>query len=144
MRLFDILTEGETLTETRVEEEIQSSYTTYETKDGKYKLSIYDTVDVVEDATGRGKGKLVFAEDYNHDGKLEEVKYSDHWSWIYTLRNNPTDASETTIWEWAAHAADASVSTQTGDNAMVTPLAVMAVVALVGAVIAFRKKEELN
>ena len=38
-------------------------------------------------------GKLVFAEDYNQDGELEEVKYNDHWSWIYTLRNNPEDAA---------------------------------------------------
>ena len=32
----------------------------------------------------------------------ETVKYSDHWSWIYTLRNNPSDASGTHIWNWAA------------------------------------------
>lgn len=145
MRMFKILTEGQEITETRVEEEIQSSYTTYETEDGKYVLSIYDTVDVVEDETGRGKGKLVFAEDYNHDGELEEVKYSDHWSWIYTLRNNPTNAEETSIWKWMADNAEI-VSTTTGDSLSIAPLFVATGLSLCVLVfLALRKrKEETN
>lgn len=145
MRLFKILTEGKEITETRVEEEIQSSYTTYETEDGKYVLSIYDTVDVVEDETGRGKGKLVFAEDYNHDGELEEVKYSDHWSWIYTLRNNPTNAEETTIWKWMADNANI-VSTTTGDSLSIAPLFVAVGLSLCGIVFLTlkKRKEETN
>ena len=95
-------------TETTVEGTagIASNFTTYETPDNRYKLSLYETVDLaeVEGISGekRQGGKLKFAEDYNLDGELEEVKYSDHWSWIYTLRNNPEDASGTHIWEWAA------------------------------------------
>ena len=38
-------------------------------------------------------------------GELEEVMYNDHWSWIYTLRNNPEAADGTHIWERALNAA---------------------------------------
>ena len=105
-RIFKILTDGAELTTTRVEQEFNSSFTTSETKDGKYKLSLYDTVDLEDKVDSLGEtrpcGKLKFEEDYNLDGVKETVKYSDHWSWIYTLRNNPSDASGTHIWNWAA------------------------------------------
>ena len=108
-RIWNILTEGtDGIIETAVEGTagIASNFTTYETPDNRYKLSLYETCDLaeVEGITGekRQGGKLKFAEDYNLDGEFEEVKYSDHWSWIYTLRNNPEDASGTHIWEWAA------------------------------------------
>lgn len=94
-RLFNILTEGQDVTETRIEQEFEqnSDITTYETADGKYKLSLYDTTE---------EGKLRFAEDYNQDGELTEVQYSNHWSWIYTLNNNPQAADGTHIVNWAA------------------------------------------
>ncbi|MDD8048259.1 MAG: prolyl oligopeptidase family serine peptidase [Thomasclavelia sp.] len=104
-RLFDILTKGQTLTTTKVDQPIASDYTTYETSDNKYKLSLYETVDQEDkvDSLGetRKQGKLQFAEDYDQDGVETLVKYSDHWSWIYTLRNNPTSANGTHIWNWA-------------------------------------------
>ena len=93
-RLFNILTDGQKLITTRVEQEIQSGFTTQETTDGKYKLSLYDTT---------SEGKLKFAEDFDQDGTLDYTEFSNHWSWIYTLRNNPTDASGTHIWQWAAN-----------------------------------------
>lgn len=87
-------------------EGIASNFTTYETPDGKYKLSLYETTDLaeVEGISGekRQGGKLKFAEDYNLDGEFEETKYNDHWSWIYTLKNDPKAADGTHIWEWAA------------------------------------------
>ncbi len=110
-RIWAILTDGvDDVTETAVEgtEGIASNFTTYETPDGKFKLSLYETVDLaeVEGISGdkRQGGKIKCAEDYDLDGELEEVKYNDHWTWIYTLRNNPEDASGTHIWEWAVNA----------------------------------------
>ena len=108
-RIWAILTEGkDDVTETAIDgsEGIASNFTTYETADGKYKMSLYETVDLaeVEGISGekRQGGKIKCAEDYNQDGELEEVKYNDHWTWVYTLRDNPEDASGTHIWEWAA------------------------------------------
>ncbi len=106
-RMFKILTEGENVSEKSFDNGIASGYTTYETADNKYKLTLYETVDQA-DITGtlgdtRKGGKLKFVEDYNKDGVAEEVKYNDHWSWIYTLRNNPTAADGTHIWQWAAN-----------------------------------------
>jgi predicted peptidase len=94
-RLFDILTEGEKLTTTRVAQadKNNSDFTTYETSDDLYKLSLYDTTE---------EGKLRFAEDYDRDGVTTEVQYSNHWSWIYTLNNNPQDANGVRIMNWAA------------------------------------------
>jgi predicted esterase len=109
-RIWAIITEGAEITEQEFEgtEGIASGFTTYETADGRYKLSLYKTVDLaeVEGISGekRQGGKLLFAEDYDQDGTLTEVKYSDHWSWIYTLRNNPEAADGTHIWEWALNA----------------------------------------
>ena len=61
--------------------------------DGQYKLSLYDTTE---------EDQLRFAEDYNQDGNVEEVQYSSHWSWIYSLNNNPQAADGTHIVNWAA------------------------------------------
>jgi len=109
-RIWNIISYDLDITQTNHEgtEGIASGFTTYETADGRYKLSLYATTDLaeVEGISGekRQGGKLVFAEDYNQDGTLEEVKYSDHWSWIYTLRDNPEAADGTHIWEWALNA----------------------------------------
>ena len=94
-RLFNILTDGVEVTETHIDQEHPeaSSFTTYETADGLYKMSLYETTE---------ENMLRFAEDYNRDGEMEEVQHSSHWSWIYTLRNNPAAADGTHIVEWAA------------------------------------------
>lgn len=94
-RLFNILTEGQQVSESRIKQELpqNSDMTTFETADNKYKLSLYDTTE---------EGKLRFAEDYNRDGVMEEVQYSNHWSWIYTLKNDPRTADGTHIVNWAA------------------------------------------
>lgn len=94
-RLFAILSDGAAVTETAIAQEHPetSDMITYETEDGLYKLSLYDTTE---------ENMLRFAEDYNRDGELEEVQYSSHWSWIYTLRNNPVAADGTHIVDWAA------------------------------------------
>lgn len=96
-RLFDILTKDQKIKETTIKQELaqNSDFTTYETEDGKYKLSLYDTTE---------EGKLRFAEDYDQDGSMTEVQYSNHWSWIYTLNNNPQAADGTHIINWAAMA----------------------------------------
>ena len=93
-RLFGFLTEGASVTETRIAQADpnNSAMTTWETPDGMYKLSLYDTTP---------DGMLCFAEDYDLDGVTTQVQYSNHWSWIYTLRNNPQDASGTHIVNWA-------------------------------------------
>ncbi|MBR3313571.1 MAG: prolyl oligopeptidase family serine peptidase [Atopobiaceae bacterium] len=108
-RIWAILTDGvDDITETAVDGTagIASNFTTYETSDGKYKMSLYETVDLaeVEGISGekRQGGKIKCAEDYNWSGELQEVKYNDHWTWVFTLRDNPEDASGTHIWEWAA------------------------------------------
>ena len=94
-RLFAILTDGAEVTETHIDQEHPetSSFTTYETEDGLYKLSLYETTE---------EDMLRFAEDYNRDGEMEEIQHSSHWSWIYTLRNNPAAADGTHIVNWAA------------------------------------------
>ena len=94
-RLFNILTEGQEVSETTIKQELEqnSDFTTYETSDGKYKLSLYDTTE---------DDKLRFAEDYDVDGMMSEVQYSNHWVWIYTLNNNPQAADGTHIVNWAA------------------------------------------
>ena len=107
-RIWAIITEGAEVSESAHEgaQGIASGFTTYETPDNKYKLSLYQTFDL-EEVTGisgekRQGGKIKCAEDYNQDGTFEEVKYNDHWSWVYTLRDNPEAADGTHIWEWAA------------------------------------------
>ncbi len=93
-RLFGFLTEGEQLTQTRIEQADpnNSAMTTWEDS-GIYKMTLYDTTP---------DGMLCFAEDYDLDGVTTQVLYNNHWSWIYTLRNNPQDASGTHIVNWAA------------------------------------------
>lgn len=109
-RIWAILTDGAKVSEQHFDgtEGIASGFTTSETEDGKYKLSLYETFDLaeVEGISGekRQGGKIKCAEDYNQDGELEEVMYNDHWSWVYTLRNNPEAADGTHIWEWALNA----------------------------------------
>ncbi|MBQ7994092.1 MAG: S-layer homology domain-containing protein [Solobacterium sp.] len=106
-RIWNLITDDQVVTAKTYagDKGIASGFTTYETADGKYKLSLYETFDLGE-VTGisgetRQGGKLKFAEDYDQDGVYTEVKYSDHWSWIYTLRNNPEAADGTHIWQWA-------------------------------------------
>ncbi len=109
-RIWNIITDGAEVSDQHFDgtEGIASGFTTYETADGRYKLSLYETFDLaeVEGISGekRQGGKIKCAEDYNQDGELEEVMYNDHWSWIYTLRNNPEAADGTHIWEWALNA----------------------------------------
>lgn len=94
-RLFDALTDGAAVTSTAIQQADPnaSSFTTYETADNQYKLSLYETTE---------DGKLRFAEDYDCDGVTTEVQYSNHWSWIYSLNNNPQAADGTHIVNWAA------------------------------------------
>ena len=60
-----------------------------------------ETVEV-QSETGEKSNKLEFAEDYNQDGINSLVQYNDHWSWIYTLNNNPKDKNGVSIMNWAA------------------------------------------
>lgn len=94
-RLFNILTDGTATTKNVIQQADpnNSYFTTYETADNKYKLSLYETT---------ADAKLRFAEDYDCDGVTTEVQYSNHWSWIYTLKNNPQSADGTHIVNWAA------------------------------------------
>ncbi len=94
-RLFNILSDGVDVTETKITQELpeNSDFVTYETPDGNYKLSLYDTTE---------DDQLRFAEDYDQDGEMSEVRYSSHWSWIYSLKNNPEAADGTHIVNWAA------------------------------------------
>ena len=96
-RLFATLTEGTVTTSATFPQELASDFTTEQTADKQYLLTLYATT-----SPDRAQGKLQFAEDYNQDGTLEQVEYSNHWSWIYTLRNNPKAADGTPIWKWAA------------------------------------------
>ena len=105
-RMFNILTKDQEIKSRTVEQELNSDFITYETSDNKYKLTIYETVDLTdaEDSFGvvRPMGKLQFSEDYDQDGIPTLVKYSDHWSWIYSLNNNPESVDGTHIVNWAA------------------------------------------
>ena len=42
---FKALTDGQEVVESRHEQELDSDFTTTETKDGKYKISLYDTTE---------------------------------------------------------------------------------------------------
>lgn len=94
-RLFAVLSDGAEVTETAIEQEVPqySNMVTSETADGMYKLSIYETTD---------ENMLRMAEDYNRDGEIEEVQYSSHWTWMYSLLNNPVAADGTHVVNWAA------------------------------------------
>lgn len=105
-RMFYTLSKGQNVITTRIEQEINADYTTYETPDNKYKLSLYDTVDkeLIKDSLGaeRFAGKLEISEDYDQDGVYTAVKYNDHFSWIFTLNNNPKSSNGTQIMNWAS------------------------------------------
>lgn len=96
-RLFKTLIAGSEPVAYKFEQEFSSDFTTTQTADKKYVLSLFETTDA-----DRSKGKLQFAEDYDLDGKVETVEYSNHWSWIYTLRNIPKTVDNISIWQWAA------------------------------------------
>lgn len=92
-RIFDLLSENQKVTEKEYQQNLSSDFTTYETEDGKYKLSIFKTQnDLIE-----------VAEDYDQDGIYTTVQYNNHWSWIFTLRNMPQASDGTHIWQWAAN-----------------------------------------
>ncbi len=96
-RLFKTLISGKDTTAYKFEQDFASNFTTTQTSDKKYVLSLYETTDA-----DRTKAKLQFAEDYNIDGVTETVEYSNHWSWIYTLLNNPKTVDNISIWQWSA------------------------------------------
>ncbi len=96
VRMFDALTQGEELIETTVTNELMSDYTTKETKDNKYKLTLFKTT-----TNDQGISMIAINEDYDQDGNDTKVEYMNHASWIYTLRNIPTDQNKTKIWQWA-------------------------------------------
>lgn len=156
-RMFNILTQGRNdITTSTYYQEIASDFVTYETSDNKYKLSLYETTD---------DDKLMFAEDYDQDGVETLVEYSNHWSWIYTLNNNPQDSDGTHIWQWAANYQPAQTSTKpdtpvdsnnkptssigsndkpttsvkTGDDADLMLLGGLAALSMLGTVVARRK-----
>ncbi len=93
-RIWKIITEGREVTETHFEGDrgIASGFTTYETADDRLKLTLYETKD----------SKFAIAEDYDQDGVYTKSEYMDHWSWCFTLRNNPEAKSGEHIWQWAA------------------------------------------
>ena len=104
-RIWNILETDRSVQETSYQPSIGSGFTTYETLNGKYKMSLYETFDLHE-ITGisgdkRQGGVIRCAEDYDCDGVYEEVSYNDHWTWIYTFRDDPMDAEGTHIFEWA-------------------------------------------
>jgi predicted peptidase len=108
-RIWNILTEGEETESKKYtgDRGIASGFTTYETSDNKYKLTLYETTDTVS-KTGtlgdtRMMGQIVCAEDYDQDGVYTAVKYNDHWTWIFTLRNNPASKDGSHIWQWAVN-----------------------------------------
>ena len=61
-------------------------------------------------------GKLQFGEDFDQDDVKTLVEFSNHWSWIYTLNNNPESADGTSIWKWAANYNVTDTSTKTDDK----------------------------
>jgi predicted peptidase len=104
-RIWNILETDRSVQGTSYQPSIGSGFTTYETLNGKYKMSLYETSDLHE-ITGisgekRQGGVIRCAEDYDCDGVYEEVSYNDHWTWIYTFRDDPMDAEGTHIFEWA-------------------------------------------
>ena len=93
-RIWKIITEGREVSETHFEGDrgIASGFTTYETADDRLKLTLYETKD----------SKFAIAEDYDQDGVYTKSEYMDHWSWCFTLRNNPEAKNGEHIWQWAA------------------------------------------
>lgn len=110
IRIYKILADGAKASKQTFEGEkgIASGFTTAETEDGRYKLTLYETFDLaeVEGISGekRQGGKIKCAENYSRGDGYDEVMYNDHWTWIFTLRDNPQAADGTHIWEWALNA----------------------------------------
>lgn len=142
-RIFDLLSEGKDVTETVVNQEINSGFTTYETPNNKYKLTIYNTVNqepqTFDDGSTRNVGKILVQEDYNKDGEFESVEYNDHWTWIFTLNNNPTDKDGTAVMNFAANYINQADTSTSSVIKYVIPIAAIAIVALV---IFTRKKKD--
>lgn len=94
-RLFAALSHGNQVSDKRIgqRDPNNSAMHVWETADNKYKLSLYDTTE---------DGKICVAEDYDLDGKTTQVQYNNHWSWIYSLNNNPKAADGTHLWQWMA------------------------------------------
>lgn len=106
-RIWSFLSEGREVTSAKFENSGASAFTTYETADGRYKMSLYETSGLHE-ITGisgdrRQGGVITCMEDYDLDGVYEPVNYNDHWTWIYTFHNNPEGKDGTHIFEWAAN-----------------------------------------
>ena len=53
-------------------------------------------------ATNNGSPMLVYEEDYDKDGIMEQVQYNGHWSWIHSLNNDPIKADGTKLFDWMA------------------------------------------
>lgn len=160
-RMFNILTAGRTLKTTKVDQAISSDFTTYETDDQKYLLTLYETVDLTAktDSLGvtRESGRIKVAEDYNVDGQEEEVKYSDHWTWIFSLNNNPTASDGTHIMNWSAkylvttqkttqQTQETTPSTRkkaaaTGDKKIIAIFIVLLIISLLGGIYLKIKKD---
>lgn len=95
-RMFEILTKGRKLKTTKADQKYNSDFVTKETEDQKYLWTLYETVAV------NGANKIKVEEDYDLDNKKETVYYSDHWTWIFTLNNNPYNSKTVHIMNWAA------------------------------------------
>ena len=148
VRMFNILTQGRPdIITSKHMQNIASDFTTYETSDDKYKLSLFETT---------ADDKLMFAEDYDQDGVDTLVTYSNHWSWIYTLNNIPQDSDGTHIWDWAVNyqaakqlgsmdTTDTNIpnqttsSVKTGDDINLGLLGGIALLSVLGTVVAKRR-----
>ncbi len=106
LRMFNILSSNRDIITTRILEDYSSSYTTYETLDDKYKLSLYDTVDRQSiknfDGTTSETGLLKYEVDFNRDGESEVYKFLDHFSWIYPLNNTTKDSKGVCVIDWSS------------------------------------------
>lgn len=147
-RLFNNLAGDQEIRESKVDQDNASSYTTYETADGSFLRTVYETID--ED----GAINIVCEEDYDQDGTPEPVSYNNHFTWIYLLRNKATSADGTSIWQWAANAIGSDVApfaetagTSEGatesDSSSATPLVIggAALAAIAAGAFAIRRKK---
>lgn len=50
-----------------------------------------------------GKSVLPYQEDTDKDGIKDNVTYSNHWSWIFALNNEPMNAKGEHLWTWLSH-----------------------------------------
>ncbi|MDO4413934.1 MAG: DUF1653 domain-containing protein [Erysipelotrichaceae bacterium] len=104
-RIWNILSENKNVTCRKHSRSEGSGYTGYETDDGKYRMSLYETYDLhtIVGISGeeRNGGVIRCMEDYDCDSVETEVSYNDHWTWIFTFRNDPESSDGTHIFEWA-------------------------------------------